>query len=86
MSFVLEKKSVEKVNIYGKEYSLSKPTVRQTEKLQEEIKLSKDDQSASFGLMKKWVEGLGLPGEVIMDMELDHFVSLVEHLSGSKKN
>lgn len=86
MSFTLEKKSAEKVNIYGKEYSLTKPTVRQTEKLQEDIKNSKEDESASFKLMKKWVEDLGLPGEVIMDMELDHFVKLVEHLSGSKKN
>jgi hypothetical protein len=84
MGFVLEKKSVEKVNIYGKEYSLSKPTVRQSERLSEEIKESKED--AGFTIMKKWVVSLGLPLEVAEDMETGHFIQLIEYLSGSKKN
>lgn len=81
--FEIKEKSKLKVSIYGSEYELSKPTYGQTIQLQKE--LDEGGESKSMHLMRSFVIGLGLPEAVIDSLELDHFLALVEHISGNKK-
>lgn len=81
--FEIKEKTKLKLSIYGQEYEISKPTYGQTSLLQE--KLKGDGEKNSMSVMKEFVSELGLPTEVIDAMELDHFLALVEHISGSKK-
>lgn len=82
--FEIKEKSKVKVKIYGHEYELTKPTYGQSQRLQESLK----DQGSekSMVIMREFVQGLGLPSECIDDMELDHFLELIEFISGVKKN
>lgn len=83
--FTIEKKTKIKVSIYGVEYEINKPTYGQTVELQEKIK-SEDGEKKSMHIMKDFVVSLGLPEQAINDLELEHFLSLIEFLSGAKKN
>ncbi len=80
--FEIKEKTKLKLSIYGSEYEISKPTYGQTSALQEKLKGEGDKESMS--LMKNFVSSLGLPEEVINEMELDHFLALIEHISGKK--
>ena len=72
-----------KAKIYGQEFTLTKPTVAQVEDLQSNVqKISGPEQIRA---MRKWAAGLGLPEDFSADMEVEHFVQVVEGLSGIKK-
>lgn len=78
------KRSESKIVIYGKEYKVQRPTVRQVRSLQVSTANKTDEER--FVDLQKWVAGLGVPIEVLEDMEMEHFTELVAFLSGSKKN
>ena len=82
--FEIKEKSKLKVSIYGSEYEISKPTYGQSQHLQGRLK--DEGQEKSMVIMKEFVMSLGLPEECIDGMELDHFLQLIEHISGVKKN
>lgn len=74
------------VKLYGEKYSMRPPSVDEVETLQSKLKKLGDDSVESFGLMKSFVSELGLPKDVVGKMESGHFTTLVEYLSGTKKN
>lgn len=82
--FEIKEKSKVKVNIYGHEYELTKPTYGQSQRLQNELKDAGSDKAMQ--VMKEFMIGLGLSEECIDGMELDHFLQLIEFISGVKKN
>lgn len=82
--FEIKEKSKLKVNIYGQEFEISKPTYGQSSNLQ--VRLKDEGAEKSMQIMKEFVMALGLPENVIDGMELDHFLQLIEHISGVKKN
>lgn len=75
------KKSEVKVTIYGKEYVLTKPTFAQSREMSKKIQV---DASNSFDVLCDHLSLLGLPKEVVENMEADHVVSLCEYLSPKK--
>jgi hypothetical protein len=75
MDLIIDKKTVYKVNIYGKSYDLTKPNVRVAEEMRKALKQSGDE--GQFEVMLNFLGKLGLP---------KHFVKITEYLIGSKKN
>jgi hypothetical protein len=73
-----------KAKIYGKDFILKKPTVGEIELLQEESDKITDNKGKSV-LMRQWIAKLGLPEDFTKEMELDHLMQVVEHLTGTKK-
>lgn len=80
--FEIKQKTKVKVNIYGKEFSLSKPTVGQVESLQKLSGIEKKSESEQFELIMSYLDVLGLPVEFSKQMEIDHLIKLINHLSG----
>jgi len=74
------------VTLYGERHVMRPPTVDEVETLQVKLKKLGSDSVESFGLMKSFVSDLGLPKDVVGKMESGHFTTLVEYLSGTKKN
>jgi hypothetical protein len=80
----IKKSDLLKVKIYEKEYEIKKPTVRQVQCLQEALK--DEDQSRSMKALCSFFVELGLPEDVVLDLELDALTKLGEYVNGSKKN
>jgi hypothetical protein len=80
----IKEKTKVKASIYGREVQLSKPTVGQVERLQDELS-SQPDARKHVSTMKKFAIDLGLPADVADSLELDHFLAIVEELSSVKK-
>lgn len=83
--FEVKQSSKIKVNIYGSEYEISKPTVRDAEMLSD-LSSGQDDKQridSTIGFLEK----KGLPAEVSKGMEIEHFKAMVEYIFGAvKKN
>lgn len=82
MEIEFKERSKVKVNIYGKPFDLTKPTVGQVEAVQSEI--TKDGVN-HIKVMSDFAQSLGLPSDVIAGMETEHFLELMERLTGQKK-
>lgn len=77
------------VKIGDQTYLLSKPKMRDNLALEKALLEAKDSKAMSVDVMVSWVEGLGLPREVILDLEQESFVELIEKIQStmtSKKN
>jgi hypothetical protein len=85
MSQLELKRTNMKVKIYGDEYDLRKPSVKEMEDFGERANAMADDPK-SLTLMKELVVSLGMPSDLIEKMEFDHFVELCNYLTGAKKN
>ena len=85
MDFVVDKKTVFKISLYGKTFELKKPNVRLADKLRRELKDLDDEKQLE--IFASFFELLGLPKEETYELELEHFVKLSELVMGSgKKN
>lgn len=84
--FIRNERSKLAIKIYGKEFSINKPTVGQAEKIQSDLEAAKDDSKKTYSIIKSFLMSLGLPLEVIINLEIDHFTELVEFVIGVKKN
>ncbi len=84
MQFKREQKTKVKVDLYGTEYEMRMPSVLEREEL---IKQIDDATKASqlYSLQKDFVCSLGLPLEVINEMEDDHFNELAKVFLTPKK-
>jgi hypothetical protein len=80
----IKKHSKLKVKIFDTEYEVNKPTIRQVEKFQIELKDS--EKSGSIKPMVDYFSELGLPSSVVYEIDLDGLQALAEYLNGSKKN
>ncbi len=81
--FNIEKKDTLSVGLYGETYRLSRPTVRQQIKF--EKSLANSSKNAELPLIIDYVKGLGMPEEVLDEMQADHFVKLLEYIGGKGK-
>lgn len=81
---VFDKKTVYKVSVYGKEYALRKPTVREADVIRKAVK--EQGEEPNLETFAIFLEQLGLPKEVAADLEVDHFLKLTEFLLAGKKN
>lgn len=75
-----------KVKIYGKEYDLKKPSVRQIQQVTSRLELIKGDGAKTTDEMISFVSGLGIGADILEEMPAEHFNLLVEHVCGVKKN
>lgn len=71
-----------KVLIYGQEYSLKKPSFALSRDLARKIK--SEGEEKTYDVMCEYLNGLGLPKEVVEDMEAEHVLGLCEHLTPKK--
>ena len=81
--FNIEKKDSLTVGLYGQTYRLSRPTVKQQIKF--ERKLANSNKDSELPVIIDYVKGLGMPEEVLDEMQADHFVKLLEYIGGKGK-
>lgn len=82
MSFEIKQKTKVKVSLYGQDFELHKPTVRQVEELQKFSNVENKTQSEQFEAICNFLDVLGLPKDFSMEMEIDHLIKLINHLTG----
>ena len=82
--FEIEKSQAEKVKIFGNEYEVRRPSVKQVKDLNLAVKTL--DEADQFDRLVGFVSDLGIDRETLEELEIGQLESLVTHLSGSKKN
>lgn len=79
------KRSKVSVNVYGKVFEISKPTVGQIEKMTDEAVAMDESQKGKQAL--KFLVELGIDNETVKGMEIGHALELIEFLTSTgKKN
>lgn len=78
------KRTVYKINLYGTDYEMRKPTVREIVDFQKSLKDTNTDDDKVEGLTKFFVS-LGLKEDAISEMQMDHMVQLSEVLAAIDK-
>jgi hypothetical protein len=78
------KRTVFKINFYGTEYEMRKPTVRETVDFQKSLSKDKSEEDKLLRLTSFFV-GLGLNKDAVDDMQMDHMIQLAEALSATDK-
>lgn len=71
------------IDIYGEVYNVSRPTFKRSLELGKQSDKKSDEESQE--LMLDFLEEMGIPKKVTMDMEVDHVTTLIEFLMPSKK-
>lgn len=86
--FELNELPKQKIKIYGKEFEITKPTVKQLKTLSQKIDGMKTGEAAAQATdeMIQFVSQLGIPGDILEELPGEHFNALVEFIVGSKKN
>lgn len=82
MEFKVEKKSI-RVVIGDKNYDVKVPSVAQQKAIQAKIKES--ESSNSIDIMSEHLVSLGLPLEIVNDLDADTFLELYEFIHTPKK-
>ena len=75
------KKRVLALKFEGKEYSVSYPTVRQLR----ELTVKKEGES-DLDMTLRFLEELGLPKDVVEDMESENITEIINVLTSQKKS
>lgn len=78
----IEKKPKEKMEIYGTEFDLSVPTVKQIKSFHDASKTEGFDE---FKISVDFLIELGFPKELIDELTADDFKSVIEHVFNPKK-
>jgi hypothetical protein len=73
------------LEIYGEKYPVRRPSVKEVEALERDIK-KKSKSDGELILMKKFLVNVGLPMRVLDDLEANHLLQVAEFLTGVKKN
>lgn len=73
------------ISILGKEYSVRKPTIGEVEDNAEAAKGSENDPSATIKQVISFVSKLGIPVEVLRNLETEQLTEIMEYLNGTKK-
>lgn len=82
MDFKLDKKPKYKIEIYGQTYELAKPQVCQIAEFKNKMSAKEHDE---IELTQEFISKLGIPLEVIKEMDADDFGALVEFITNPKK-
>lgn len=69
------------IEVYGKQFEIQLPTVKQVFEFQEKAKESANEFQASIELLKV----LGFPEDVIDSLTADDFKSIIEYIFAPKK-
>ena len=77
MSLNFKRRELE-LNVYGNDYKLSFPSVKQTQDYAKKAKRAGDDESAS--MLVEFLDKLGLPKDISLEMEAEHLTQVVEAL------
>lgn len=77
------KKRELKLKVYGEEYLLNFPTVKQTQDYAKKLEGVSDNEAT--GLVINLLDSLGLPTEVTNEMEPEHLGQVISELMPSKK-
>ena len=82
--FEIKKKEPLKLKIYDVEYQVKRPSLGAFESLQTQMK---ENAGESIKLTRDFLVSLGLPQEILLDLEVEDFNLLTEFVvSSSKKN
>jgi very-short-patch-repair endonuclease len=81
--FVAKVKSKIVVELDGKQYELNKPTVMQKQEYIKQL-TSATDSNSQVQLLIDFVSSLGMPKEVILNMDEDVFMDLFEFINKKK--
>lgn len=73
------------INIYGTDYMINKPSVGQIRKVQQASKTKDESGLTHLDIMNRFMIDLGLPEDVLNDMELEDWGDLVDFVTGTKK-
>lgn len=71
------------IDIYGTVYDLSRPSYRQAQELGKQSANKNEEETQS--LMLDFLENMGIPKSVTLDMEVEHVGMLIEYLMPAKK-
>ena len=71
------------VDIYGTVVKLRRPLVKEADEIREKTKDLDDEKALNYyiDILEKW----GLPKDISQEMEVDHFLDLIELLVPKKK-
>jgi len=83
MDLVFEKKEELDVKVYGTAHKVRKPSISEVEDYH--AKTVEAGDSGALGVTKDFLKILGLPVKVTKDLQIDHFLLLVETLVAPKK-
>jgi len=86
MDLDLGKRTVFKVKYEGETYDVKKPSVKEVSLFNRKLKEAGKDEYAQLDATKAWISGLGMPANVIEELEMEQFNLLLESISGLKKN
>ncbi len=81
--FKIERKPIT-IDIYGTDYKCTKPTFKQVVDMQD--KIEELDGKAKLNYIKDVIVSVGIPGEVVDDMQSESVLELLEIITGAKKN
>lgn len=74
------------IKIYGNSYELKYPSYRDSVGYEKELKECQDDAEKKANALFSYLEKLGLPKEIAEEMPTEDIISVMEVLSGQKKN
>ena len=77
------KRTVFEFKIYGNEYKVSAPTMRQLRDFKKKVDAAPESE---IDLSVAFLEGLGIPEEDAWDMEPSHLTEVISTVSGQKKS
>lgn len=83
MEYVVKKKKI-RVEVDGKEFFMSKPSIAQQEEL--DALLVKAEAKDVLNLYSKFFESLGLPGNVFKSMDIEDGLEFIKLVTQGKKN
>ena len=83
MEFKVESKKI-KITIGDKSYDMKLPSVMKMQDMQAKLKDAESDKV--IPLMADYLKDLGLPNDVVMELDYDTFLDLYSFVNGSKKN
>jgi hypothetical protein len=81
----IKERSTVKLSIYGRELEVKKPSFKHVSNMQALLEDLGDDGKATLETFSKFLEEVGLPKDLIEEMEIDHLTEVVRVLCEPKK-
>lgn len=81
MDFTIPEKKSVKIKIYGKDYHITKPTLKMVKHLDKKSRDANEDEK--LDIMESYLCKVGIPKEVLDSMEMGHIEDLIKFVSGS---
>jgi hypothetical protein len=82
--FEIQENPPELIKIFGQEFSVTRPKVKQIKELNSARAEMSDEEQ--FDLLVKFVTDLGVPEDTLQRLEMGQLEGLIKYLSDNKKN